>query len=49
MRLLDHINRILAGRPISRPEILGAVIFVLVWFLMDLHQYVVWLLEPTCR
>jgi hypothetical protein len=43
MWLLDHINRILAGRPITRPELLGGAIFVLVWFLMDLHQYVAWL------
>jgi len=46
---LDRINRILAGRPITRPELLGGAIFVLVWFLMDLHQYIAWLLEPACR
>jgi len=49
VRLLDRINRILAGRPITRPELLGGAIFVLVWFLMDLHQYVAWLLEPACK
>jgi hypothetical protein len=49
MWLVDRINRILAGRPITRPELLGGAIFVLVWFLIDLHQYVAWLLEPACR
>jgi hypothetical protein len=49
MRLVDRINRILAGRPISRPELLVGAIFVLVWFLMDLHQYIAWLITPACK
>ena len=49
MRLLDHINRILAGRPITRLDLLVGAIFVLVWFGIDVHQYVAWLLEPACR
>ena len=48
MRLIDRINRIAAGRPITRPELLVRAIFVLVWFAMDLHQCA-WLLEPVCR
>jgi hypothetical protein len=49
MGLLDRINRILAGRPITRADLLVGAIFVLAWFLMDLHQYIAWLLEPACK
>jgi len=50
MRLLDRVNRVLNGRPVTRPELLFGGIFVLVWFGIDVHQYVAWLLEsPACR
>jgi hypothetical protein len=49
LRLFDRIDRILAGRPITRPELVAGAIFVLVWFLIDVHQYVAWLLTPACK
>jgi hypothetical protein len=41
--MLDAINRILSGQALTRPQLVGAGVFVAVWFLMDLIQFVDWL------
>jgi hypothetical protein len=40
---MDVIHRILTGQPISPLELRVAGILVLLWFLMDLVQWVDWL------
>jgi hypothetical protein len=49
MRRIDRLHRALVGSPITRGELAAGAAFVLVWFLMDLHQYVARLLEPACK
>jgi hypothetical protein len=43
--MFDAINRILSGQALTRRQRTGAGIFVAVWFLMDLIQFVDWLLS----
>ncbi len=40
MTMSDTIHRILSGQSLSRKELIGAGIFVMVWFLMDVVQFV---------
>jgi hypothetical protein len=49
MLRIDRLHRALVGSPISRGELIAGAIFVAVWFLMDLHQYIDWLITPACK
>lgn len=40
---MDFVHRILSGQSLSRAELIGAGVFVALWFLMDLVQFVGWL------
>jgi hypothetical protein len=40
--MLDAINRILSGQALTRPQLVGAGVFVAVWFLMDAIQFADW-------
>jgi hypothetical protein len=42
---MDAFHRILTGQPLTVKELRIAGIIVLVWFLMDLVQWVDWLLS----
>lgn len=46
---MDAVHRILTGQTSHRWELVVAGVVVLCWFLMDLHQYVSWLLEASCK
>jgi len=46
---MEAVHRILTGQT-ERPwqlKVAGAV--VLIWFAMDLHQYISWLFETGCK
>jgi hypothetical protein len=49
MQRIDRLHRALIGSPIARGELIAGGVFVLLWFLMDLHQDIAWLVELTCR
>lgn len=36
---MDAIHRILAGQALTRRELIGAGIFVMIWFVMDIIQF----------
>lgn len=40
---MDTIHRVLTGQPLSRRELIAAGILVLIWFVMDLVQWLDWL------
>lgn len=42
---MDAIHRILTGQPLTRKELIVGGVFVIVWFLMDLVQWIDWLLS----
>lgn len=44
MMLTDRFHRILSGSPMSRGELIFAGGFVLQWWLMDVVQFVDWLI-----
>jgi hypothetical protein len=39
---MDALHRILAGQPLTSRELRWAGILVIVWFLMDLVQWIDW-------
>jgi hypothetical protein len=49
MRRIDRLHWALVGSPVTRGELIAGGVFVLVWFLMDLHQYIGWLITPACK
>lgn len=42
---MDAIHRILAGQPLTPKELRIAGLLVLAWFLMDLVQWIDWLMS----
>lgn len=40
---MDALHRILAGQPLTPRELRIAGVLVLLWFLMDLAQWIDWL------
>ena len=38
------INRILTGQSVTRAELIAAGVLMMVWFLMDLAQWIDWFL-----
>jgi hypothetical protein len=42
---MDAIHRVLTGQPLNRTELIVAGALVLLWFLMDLVQWIDWLLN----
>jgi hypothetical protein len=40
--MLDAINRILSGQALTHRQLVGAGVFVAVWFLMDAIQFADW-------
>ena len=40
---MDSLHRILSGQSLTRPQLIGAGIFVGFWFLIDVIQFVDWL------
>ena len=40
---MDAIHRILSGQSLTRRELVGAGLFVLSWWLMDVVQFIDWL------
>ena len=46
---MDAIHRILTGQTNHRWELVVAGVIVLCWFVMDVHQYVGWLMETGCK
>lgn len=47
--MMDAVHRILTGQTAHRWELTAAGIVVMAWFLMDLHQYLSWLLTEGCK
>ena len=46
---MDAIHRILTGQTETPWQLKGAGVVALVWFAMDVHQYIGWLLETGCK
>lgn len=40
---LDRLHRVLSGQSLTRAELVGAGVFVLTWWLMDVAQFVDWI------
>ena len=40
--MMDAIHRILAGSPLARKELIAAGVFVAVWFVIDVIEFVDW-------
>ena len=41
----DFLHRVLSGQSLTRAELIGAGVFVIIWFAMDVVQFVGWIIE----
>jgi hypothetical protein len=41
--MMDFLHRVMSGQSLTRGELIGAGLFVLQWWLMDLIQFIAWL------
>lgn len=41
---MEAIHRMLSGQSLTRSELVGAGVFVIVWFVMDLIQFIDWII-----
>lgn len=46
---MNELYRMFTGQTETRWGLIAGAMFVLIWFLIDLHQYIGWLLEDACQ